>query len=127
MQCDRRPHFTDIRIVDLVFPEVLGGGVGATDFETLRAVVFDCAAHVVEKTGCEEEGETIGMQPGGVRVLGEGVRVEVDAEAVVEDCGWEALLGEVVGACADGGLGDEVWKSEGGGSVGGRGWAWGGE
>lgn len=57
----------------------------------------------MEETGGKEERETLGGCPGGVGALGEGAGVEVGSEAVVEDCGWEASLDEVVGACAYGG------------------------
>lgn len=48
----------------------------------------------------EEDGEAV--CPGGSRVLREGSGVVVDSEAVVEDCGREALLDVVVDAYAYG-------------------------
>ena len=54
----------------------------------------------MEETGREEEAEAVGSCPGGVGALGEGLRVDVDSEAVVEDCGREAPLDMVVNSCA---------------------------
>ena len=102
VQRNRRPDVLDVRIGDVEVPEVRGGGVGAADFEPLPAVVFGRAPHVVEEAGRKEDGETVGSRPGGVGVLGIGFGVEVGSEAVVEDCGWEALLHEMVGAFTHG-------------------------
>lgn len=54
----------------------------------------------MEHTRHKEKRETVGCYPGGVRALGEGLGVEEDSEAMVEDCGWETLLDEVVGTRA---------------------------
>ena len=110
MHRNRYPDILDIGIADPELAEVLGGGIGAADFKPLRAVVLGCTSHVVEETGDEEEGETVGSYPGGVCALGEGLGVEVDSEAVVENCGWEALLDEVVGARAHRGWWDYVGR-----------------
>lgn len=67
----------------------------------------------MEEAGGEEERETVGSYPGGVCALGDGLGVEVDSEAVVEECGREALLDEVVGACAYGRWGDYVREIDG--------------
>lgn len=110
MHGNRYPDVLDIGIADLELTEVLGGGIGAADFKPLRAVVLGCTSHVVEETRDKEEGETVGSYPGGLGALGEGLGIEVDSEAVVKDCGWEALLDEVVGARAHRGLGDYVGR-----------------
>lgn len=57
----------------------------------------------MEETSRKEKGETVGSYPRRICALGEGLGVEVDSKAVIEDCGWEALLDEVVGTCAYGG------------------------
>lgn len=119
MQRNRRPDLRDIRVRNVKAPEVLGRGVGAADLEALRAVVLGRASDVVEETGGEEDGETRGSQPGGAGAAGEGVGVEVGAEAVVEERGREALSDEVVGACAYGGWGNDVGRGDGGGMGGG--------
>lgn len=62
----------------------------------------------MEETCCKEEGEPVGSYPEGSRALGEGLGVEVDSKAVIEDCGWKTLLDEVVGACTHGGWGNYV-------------------
>lgn len=90
----------DVRIVDLKFPEMLGGGISAAHFKTLRAVVFRCTSHVVEHTRRKEERHTVGCYPGGVRALGESLGVEENSEAMVKNRGWETLLDEVVGTGA---------------------------
>ena len=54
----------------------------------------------MEHTCRKEERETVGSYPRGVRALSEGLGVEEDSEAMIEDCWWQALLDEVVGTCA---------------------------
>lgn len=64
----------------------------------------------MEETCGKEEGETIGSYPRGLRALGKDLGVEVDSEAMIEYCGWEALLDEVVGTCAYGESGNYVGR-----------------
>ena len=66
----------------------------------------------MEKTRGKDEWKTFRFYPGGVCLLGESFRVEVDSDTMVEDSGWKALLDEVVDVCAHGRRGNYLGKMD---------------
>lgn len=63
----------------------------------------------MKDAGCEEEGEEGGGVPREAFFGGDVVGVEVDAEAVGEDCWVDVGCGVVVGGEGDWVLGDARW------------------
>ena len=111
MEGDGDPDFVRIRLGDLGVSEERDGSVGAFDFKPLlRFVVRIRRAEVVKDTCCEEQRLLLGLAPDVLRLAGDERKgVEVDAEAVVEDCGVQMPACVRVGGLGDWVGGDDRW------------------
>ncbi len=83
MASDSNPDFMRLSLRDPIGFEERDSGIGAFDFEALRAVAGVCCAEVVEDGRCEEEREMFGFVPACAVLLAEGGCVEESSEAVV--------------------------------------------